>query len=341
MGKKVLVTGSAGFIGFHLVKKLLQAGHIVVGLDNLNDYYSVQLKMDRLSVLGVDMTNYQEDTILKSSIFDNHRFIKMDLTNQELLNRLFEEEKFDFVCNLAAQAGVRFSITHPNRYIQSNIVGFINLLEAIRKYPVEHLVYASSSSVYGDSVEIPFSEKQQVNKPVSLYAATKVSNELMAHTYSHLYDINSTGLRFFTVYGPWGRPDMAIFLFTKAILNDQPIKVFNNGDMYRDFTFVDDIIEGVFRLLMSSKNKSNDLNNRIYNIGNGKPVHLGEFITTLEEVIGKKAIKNYLPLQAGDVYQTFADTSELFNDIAYKPSTNLRKGITSFVDWYKEYNEIE
>jgi UDP-glucuronate 4-epimerase len=336
-----LVTGVAGFIGFHLVKKLLQAGHIVVGLDNLNDYYSVQLKMDRLSVLGVDMTNYQEDTILKSSIFDNHRFIKMDLTNQELLNRLFEEEKFDFVCNLAAQAGVRFSITHPNRYIQSNIVGFINLLEAIRKYPVEHLVYASSSSVYGDSVEIPFSEKQQVNKPVSLYAATKVSNELMAHTYSHLYNINSTGLRFFTVYGPWGRPDMAIFLFTKAILNDQPIKVFNNGDMYRDFTFVDDIIEGVFRLLMSSKNKSNDLNNRIYNIGNGKPVHLGEFITTLEEVIGKKAIKNYLPLQAGDVYQTFADTSELFNDIAYKPSTNLRKGITSFVDWYKEYNEIE
>lgn len=332
--KVYFVTGSAGFIGFHLSKRLLDDGCTVIGLDNLNDYYDVNLKKSRLAILEQ---------------YNLFKFIYADLQDKEALKTAFKENKIDIVVNLAAQAGVRYSITNPDIYIQSNIVGFLNILEVCRYNKIEHLIYASSSSVYGMNVNMPFSIHHNVDHPISLYAATKKSNELMAHTYSHLYRIPTTGLRFFTVYGPWGRPDMALFLFTEAIINDKPIKVFNNGKMKRDFTYIDDIVEGVVRLLNNppQENKNWDKEKadpgtssapyKVYNIGNNQPVELMEFIERLEDKIGKKANKKFLPLQDGDVPMTYADVDDLMRDVGFRPNTAIDKGIGKFVDWYKEY----
>ena len=334
--KVYLVTGAAGFIGFHLSKRLLDEGCTVVGLDNLNDYYDVNLKKARLAILD--------------TYDDAFQFIYADLQDNQVLERVFVENKIGIVVNLAAQAGVRNSITNPNAYIQSNIVGFMNLLEACRHHRIEHLVYASSSSVYGMNINTPFSVHDNVDHPISLYAASKKTNELMAHTYSHLFGLPATGLRFFTVYGPWGRPDMAPFLFTDAILNDRPIKVFNNGKMKRDFTYIDDIVEGVVRILNNPPHANKDWDRmkadpgtssapyRVYNIGNSKPVDLMEFIETLEEKIGKTAQKEFLPMQDGDVPVTYADISDLINDVGFKPKTTVKEGIGHLVEWYlKEY----
>jgi UDP-glucuronate 4-epimerase len=331
--KIYFISGVAGFIGFHLTKRLLDEGCTVIGLDNLNDYYDVNLKKARLGII---------------EMYDAFKFIHADLQDKNALEKVFNENKIDIVVNLAAQAGVRYSITNPDVYIQSNVVGFMNILEVCRHNNIEHLIYASSSSVYGMNVNMPFSTNDNVDYPISLYAATKKSNELMAHTYSHLYGIPTTGLRFFTVYGPWGRPDMALFLFTDAILNNKPINVFNHGKMKRDFTYIDDIVEGVLRLLNNPSNKNmlgKNINNlgmsnapyKIYNIGNNKPVELLEFIDTLEEKIGKKALKNFLPLQDGDVPMTYADVDDLIKDIGFKPQTSVNDGIERFVTWYKEY----
>jgi UDP-glucuronate 4-epimerase len=319
--KTYLVTGAAGFIGMHLSKKLLELGCQIIGLDNINDYYDVNLKYKRLEILR----NY-----------DNFIFHKADLEDKEYLERLFSENDINIVINLAAQAGVRYSIENPDVYIQSNIVGFFNILEMCRHHKVDHLLYASSSSVYGANKKIPFSTKDKVDKPVSLYAATKKSNELMAYTYSHLYKIPTTGLRFFTVYGPYGRPDMAYFKFTKHIIEGKPIKVFNNGDMYRDFTFIDDIIDGVIRLIENSPVLNNkNMPYKIYNIGNNKPEKLMDFIGAIEKAVGKKAIKEFYPMQPGDVYQTYADVTDLINDVGFKPDTPVEIGINKFVEWYK------
>ncbi|MET3319935.1 UNVERIFIED_ORG: UDP-glucuronate 4-epimerase [Peribacillus simplex] len=319
--KTFLVTGAAGFIGMHLSKKLLELGCKVIGYDNINDYYDVNLKYSRLNILNQ---------------FDNFVFHKADLVDKEYLDKLFEVNDIDIVINLAAQAGVRYSIENPDAYIQSNIIGFFNILEMCRQHRVKHLLYASSSSVYGANKKIPFSIEDKVDNPVSLYAATKKSNELMAHTYSHLYKIPSTGLRFFTVYGPYGRPDMAYFSFTKSIMEGKPIKVFNNGDMYRDFTYIDDIVDGIMRLIENSPVLINkELPYKIYNIGNNKPEKLMDFIQAIENAVGKNAVKEYYPMQPGDVFQTYADVSDLINDIGFKPNTSIRKGITSFVEWYK------
>jgi len=323
---KILVTGTAGFIGFHLAQKLLERGNEVIGLDNINDYYDVNLKYARLKELGIDKDKVQ------STKYKKHKFVKVNLENQKSINKLFKEEKFDAVCNLAAQAGVRYSIENPHAYIQSNVVGFMNILEACRKYDVENLAYASSSSVYGLNKSQPFKTTDKTDTPVSLYAATKKSNELMAHTYSHLYNIKTTGLRFFTVYGPWGRPDMAPMLFTDAIINNRPIKVFNNGDMSRDFTYIDDIVDGIIKVIDNpSKNYS------VYNIGNNTPVKLMDFIETIEDKIGKKAEKVFMPMQDGDVKSTFADVTGLMNDFNYQPSTDLSNGISQFIEWYKKF----
>jgi UDP-glucuronate 4-epimerase len=334
---KTLVTGAAGFIGFHLAKKLLGAGHSVVGLDNLNDYYDVNLKKGRL------------EQLLPAEGF---RFVKMDLADREGLARLFNEERFDRVVNLAAQAGVRYSIQNPHAYVDSNLVGFMNILEGCRHNSVQHLVYASSSSVYGANTAMPFSIHHNVDHPVSLYAATKKANELMAHTYSSLYSLPSTGLRFFTVYGPWGRPDMALFLFTKAILEGRPIDVFNHGKMRRDFTFVADIVEGVVRVLEQApqgnpawSGESPDPGTsyapyKLYNIGNNSPVELLHFIEVLEDALGKKAQKNLLPIQAGDVPATYADVDDLIADVGFKPATSIEEGIGRFVAWYREYYRV-
>lgn len=317
---KILVTGAAGFIGFHLTQKLLQRGDEVVGLDNLNHYYPVELKHARLAQI-------------KS---DKFRFVEGDIADKDLLPKLFEKEAFDGVVNLAAQAGVRYSIENPFAYIDANLVGFANILECCRHYPVKHLVYASSSSVYGGNTKTPFSEEDKVDNPVSLYAATKKANELMASCYSKLYKIAATGLRFFTVYGPWGRPDMAPMLFAKAISNGQPIKVFNNGDMMRDFTYVGDIIEGVVRVLDNPPAEDADgRQHEVYNIGCSNPVKLMDFISTIEDAIGKPAEKIMLPMQPGDVYQTYADTSKLEKNMGYKPTTTLKEGIGKFIEWYK------
>ncbi|MCQ1528265.1 NAD-dependent epimerase [Lutispora saccharofermentans] len=332
--KTYLITGAAGFIGFHLSKRLLDEGCTVIGLDNLNEYYDVNLKKARLEIIE----NY-----------DSFKFICADLQDKEALEKVFIENKIDIVVNMAAQAGVRYSISNPDIYIQSNIVGFLNLLEICRHNNIEHLVYASSSSVYGMNINMPFSVHHNVDHPISLYAATKKSNELMAHTYSHLYELPTTGLRFFTVYGPWGRPDMALFLFTDAIINDRPIKVFNNGKMKRDFTYIDDIVEGVVSLLNKPPKPNKEWNMhmadpgtssapyRIYNIGNNRPVDLMEFIETIEEKIGKKAKKEFLPLQDGDVPMTYAEVDDLIKDVGFKPETNINIGIGKFVEWYKEY----
>lgn len=332
--KKILVTGAAGFIGFHLSKRLLQRGDEVLGLDNLNDYYDVSLKLDRLKQIKFER---------------NFRPVRMDLADREAVSRLFSEEKFDMVVNLAAQAGVRYSLKNPYAYIDSNISGFLNILEGCRHAQVKHLVFASSSSVYGANTRMPFSVHDNVDHPVSLYAATKKADELMAHTYSSLYNLPCTGLRFFTVYGPWGRPDMAYFLFVKAILEGRPIDVFNYGKMRRDFTYIDDVVEGVLRVIDRVPRPNPDWSGdkpdpstsyapyKLYNIGNNNPVELMHFIEVIEDRLGKKAEKKLLQIQAGDVPTTYADVDDLIRDTGFKPSTPIEEGIRKFVDWYKEY----
>ncbi len=346
---KILVTGTAGFIGFHLALKLLQRGDEVIGLDNINDYYDVNLKYARLEELGIKKEEISSNKLVSSTKYPKHKFIKMDLANTHDINALFEIEKFDAVCNLAAQAGVRYSIENPHAYIDSNVKGFMNILEACRHNEVKNLSYASSSSVYGLNKSQPFKTSDHTDHPVSLYAATKKSNEMMAHTYAHLYGIQCTGLRFFTVYGPWGRPDMAPMLFADAILNDRAIKVFNHGNMSRDFTYVEDIVDGIIKVIdnpassskeFNAENPSPDISSapyRVYNIGNNAPVSLMEFIKTLEDKLQIEAKKNFLPMQAGDVVSTYADTNDLIKDFDYKPDTKLADGIEQFVVWYREF----
>ncbi len=346
---KILVTGSAGFIGHNLVKKLLQRGDEVVGIDNINDYYDINLKYGRLKDLGLEQKQILEKSFAISTKFPKHKFIKLDISNKEEMEKLFSQEKFDAVCNLAAQAGVRYSLENPHAYIQSNVVGFMNILEGCRHNGVKNLCFASSSSVYGLNQSQPFKTSDHTDHPVSLYAATKKSNEMMAHTYSHLYDISATGLRFFTVYGPWGRPDMAPMLFTDAILNNRPIKVFNHGDMSRDFTYIDDITEGVIKVIDNPATPNNkwDPKNpnpnsssapyKIYNIGNNKPVALMEFIQEIEDKLDKKAEKNFMDMQPGDVKSTFADASGLIGELDYHPSTTISEGVELFIDWYKTF----
>ena len=332
--QNILVTGAAGFIGFHLCRRLLENGYDVNGIDNLNDYYDVKLKKDRL------------DQLLSK---DNFSFSRTELSDKENIEAVFKKTRFDVVVNLAAQAGVRYSLTNPHAYIDANIVGFMNILECCRHFGVRHLVYASSSSVYGANTNMPFSVHHNVDHPVSLYAASKKANELMAHTYSHLYQLNCTGLRFFTVYGPWGRPDMALFLFTKAILEDSPIKVFNHGKMQRDFTYIDDIVEGVVRVMGSLPAPNPAWSGddpdpgtsyapyKIYNIGNNNPVELTQFIGTIERILGKEAQKEFLDLQPGDVVATYADIDDLAEDVGFKPDTPIEVGIRRFIAWYKDY----
>lgn len=347
---KVLVTGAAGFIGFHLCIALLKRGDWVIGLDNINDYYDPSLKTDRLKELGI--TNVITGEKIVSSRYPAFSFIKISIDQKEELLSLFRENSFDAVINLAAQAGVRYSLVNPDAYIRSNIAGFLNVLESCRHFPVKHLVYASTSSVYGSNTDMPFSEHQPTNHPVSLYAATKKANELMAHSYSHLYNIPTTGLRFFTVYGPWGRPDMALFLFTKAIINDEPIKVFNAGKMRRDFTYVDDIIQGIVKVLDKPATPNPDWKGlapdpatsyapyRVYNIGNNKPAELIEFIEAIEAELGKKGIKEFLPMQAGDVPATHADITDLVTDTGYSPQFSVHHGVKQFIAWYKDYFQV-
>jgi len=326
-GKIILVTGGAGFIGYHLSKQLLEYDCTVIGYDNLNDYYEVQLKYDRLKDLEGR---------------EGYTFIKGDLADKETLGKLFQEYSFDIVVNLGAQAGVRYSIDNPDAYMSSNMVGFYNILECCRHYPVEHLVYASSSSVYGANKKVPFSVEDKVDYPVSLYAATKKSNELMAHCYSKLYGIPATGLRFFTVYGPFGRPDMAYFKFAKKIMNGETIQIYNNGDMMRDFTYIDDIVKGIANILPNPPEEiETGPKYKVYNIGNNKPEKLMDYIQTLEKHLGREAKKEFLPMQPGDVYQTYADVSDLMHDFNFKPSTSIDEGLGKFVTWFKEYYRYE
>ena len=329
---KVLVTGAAGFIGFHTVKRLSERGDEVVGIDNINDYYDPRLKFARLAELGIGEGAVTHGKAVVSSRYSGFRFVRLDLCDRDALQRLFAAEGFDAVCNLAAQAGVRYSIENPYAYVESNIVGFVNLLECCRHYPVRHLVYASSSSVYGQNAKVPFSEADRVDNPVSLYAATKKSGELMAHVYSSLYGIPATGLRFFTVYGPWGRPDMAPMLFTERILAGDPIRVFNKGELSRDFTYIDDIEEGIIRAV--DRAPQGEVPYRIYNIGCSQPVRLMDFIRTLEAALGREAQLEMLPMQPGDVYRTYADTSAIGRDLGYRAVTSLKEGIGRFVEWY-------
>ena len=355
---KILIKGTAGFIGSHLALQLLARGDHVVGLDNINDYYDQHVKYGRLVRSGIINTLDEGEcipynTLLTSQIHPNYQFIKLNLEDKDNITKLFKEQQFDAVCNLAAQAGVRYSLTNPHAYISSNIVGFINLLEACRHNNVKNFSYASSSSVYGLNEELPFSTNHNVDHPISLYAASKKSNELMAHTYSHLFGISTTGLRFFTVYGPWGRPDMALFLFTKAALEGNAIDVFNNGEMLRDFTYIDDIVEGVIRVINNPAKSDlswNGITNsastssapyKIYNIGNNNPVKLMDFITAIENKLGKTIKKNFLPIQAGDVPATYADVTDLVEDLGYKPDTPIQQGIDNFIDWYLDFFTIE
>lgn len=350
--KKILVTGVAGFIGFHFMKRALEGGLEVVGLDNINDYYDIEIKYARLNELGFDRKGAESGKKVSSATNADAHFIRMDLQNREGLMELCREEQFDAIVNLAAQAGVRYSLTHPHVYTESNITGFLNILEAARHTQIKHLVFASSSSVYGLNDHIPFDTKHNTDHPISLYAASKKANELMAHSYAHLYGIPCTGLRFFSAYGPWGRPDMALFIFTKNILEGKAIDVYNHGKMKRDFTYIDDLVEGVFRVLMKAPvanpewKKSNGAPDRssapyrIYNIGNNDPIELGEFIVALEEKLGKKAIKNMCPMQAGDVSQSWADSGELVRDFGYNPRTGVKEGITRFVDWYRDFYKV-
>ena len=335
---KILVTGAAGFIGFHTCLKLLSQGHEVYGIDNINDYYDPKLKFDRLNELGFKEA---ESKLFKNEIqsakFNSLRFSSIDLVDYESIDILCKQEQFEVVCNLAAQAGVRYSIENPKAYIDSNISGFLNILEGCRNHKVKHLVYASSSSVYGENKKVPFETTDNVDHPISLYAATKKSNELMAHTYGHLYGFKTTGLRFFTVYGSWGRPDMAYYLFAEAISKDQPIKVFNNGEMERDFTYIDDIVNVVTKII--EKNIDSREHYKIYNIGNNKTVSLQDFIATIEKAMGKEAMKEMYPMQQGDVPRTFADVDELIKDYKYVPSKDITSGIQYFVNWFLNYNK--
>lgn len=340
---KILITGTAGFIGFHLSKRLLNEGHEIVGLDNINDYYDQELKYERLRVSGIDRQKIEYGKLVKSNKFNQYSFIKMNLEDREQMEKLFADEKFDIVFNLAAQAGVRYSIDHPHTYIDSNIVGFINILEGCRHNNVIKLFYASSSSVYGLCPDTPFNEEARVDNPISLYAASKKANELMAYTYSYLYKLPTTGLRFFSVYGPYGRPDMALFGFLDNMLHDRPIQVYNNGDLMRDFTFVDDIVEGMTQLLKASlaeKASENEIHYEVFNIGNSSPVKLMDFIDAIEKATGKEAKKEFLPMQLGDVYQTYADTTLLYNKTGYKPSKDIREGVKETVDWYQDYYHL-
>jgi UDP-glucuronate 4-epimerase len=332
--QNVLVTGAAGFIGFHLSQRLLKNGCHVIGLDNMNDYYDIGLKKARLELLTSN---------------DHFTYQQLDLADRDGIENLFEKHSIEVVVNLAAQAGVRYSLVNPHSYVSSNLVGFVHLLECCRHHHVKHLVFASSSSVYGANTKMPFSIHDNVDHPVSIYAASKKANELMAHSYSHLYNLSCTGLRFFTVYGPWGRPDMALFLFTKAILNDEPIKVFNHGKMQRDFTYIDDIVEGIVRVLARSPEPNPSWSGdcpdpgtsyapyRIYNIGNNQPVSLTDFIAEIEKALGKKAKRELLPMQPGDVPATFANIDDLIQDTGFKPETPLEVGISRFIQWYREY----
>ncbi len=333
---KVLVTGSAGFIGFHLVKKLIAQNYDVYGLDNINDYYSIKLKYDRLKDCGIEPQMVKNNQIVRSKIYSNYHFAKIDLSDEEGLFDIFKNQKFDIVVNLAAQAGVRYSIDNPHAYVKSNISGFLNVLEACRMFPPKKLLYASSSSVYGKNTEQPFAVTDKVDTPISVYAATKKSNELMAHTYSHLFSLTTIGLRFFTVYGPWGRPDMAPFLFSDSIVNKKEMKVYNHGNMKRDFTFIDDIVESISRIIPAETKAYS-----VYNIGNGTPIDLKFFISCLEKEFNQNAIKVNYPLQPGDLIETWADTKELVNLISYIPSTKIEDGVKQFVDWYKKYYNIK
>jgi len=347
--EKILITGTAGFIGFHTANKFIKEGFEVIGLDSINDYYDKNLKYDRLKETGIEKQEIEYAEITQSSKYKNYSFIKLQLEDKNEILKLFKEQKFDFVCHLAAQAGVRYSIENPYVYFHSNINGFLNIIEASKRNKVKHLVYASSSSVYGLNEDMPFSVSQNVDHPLSLYAATKKSDELIAHAYSHLFNLPTTGLRFFTVYGPWGRPDMALFIFAKAILENKPINVFNNGDMMRDFTYVDDIVEGIFRVVnkpaeanpnWSGKNPEPENSSapyKLYNIGNGNPVQLMNYIKAAEDALGKTAEKNFMPMQPGDVQKTFADVSALERDFNYKPNTPVEKGVGEFIKWYREY----
>jgi len=346
----ILVTGTAGFIGFHVTRRLLKDGHEVIGIDSLNTYYDVTLKHSRLAQVGINSSVVQYNTSFAGVV--GYTFYQLQLEDKNVLTHLFQQHKPDVVIHLAAQAGVRYSIINPDAYISSNIVAYNNILECCRHHNVKHLVYASSSSVYGLNDAVPFSTNQNVDHPISLYAASKKSNELMAHTYSYLFSLPTTGLRFFTVYGPWGRPDMALFIFTKAILEDKPIKVFNYGNMQRDFTYVDDIVEGIVRVMHHVPQSNTDWKQsnsdvsassapyKIYNIGNNAPVKLTKFIEAIENELGKKAIKELLPLQPGDVPATYADVSDLVRDVGYKPNTSVEEGVKNFINWYKKYYNI-
>jgi len=347
--QKILITGTAGFIGYHTAQKLLADGFEVVGLDIINDYYDVNLKYARLAKKGIARDHISYGKPVQSSTHKNYTFNQLQLEDTEAISRLFEEQRFDYVVHLAAQAGVRYSLENPHTYIDSNLKGFLNMLEACRHHPVKHMVYASTSSVYGANTQMPFSEHHHTDHPISLYAATKKANEMMAHSYSQLFNLPLTGLRFFTVYGPWGRPDMALFLFTKAIMENKPIKVFNNGEMQRDFTYVSDIVEGICRSLLKPPAQNTDFDNsnpdpassyapyRIFNIGNSRPVLLLDFIDALEKSLGKKANRNMMPMQPGDVAATWADVSELQNLTGYQPKVGVEEGIERFVEWYRGY----
>jgi len=353
---KILITGTAGFIGYHVAKRLLEMGYEVVGLDNINDYYDVNLKYARLAQLGIEKEEIVNNYYVASKTYPKHQFIKLDLIDTQNINGLFAEQKFDAVCHLAAQAGVRYSIENPRVYIDSNIVGFLNILEGCRNFGVKSLYFASSSSVYGLNKSQPFKTSEHTDHPVSLYAATKKSNEMMAHSYAHLYGIEMIGLRFFTVYGPWGRPDMAPMLFADAIFNNRAINVFNQGNMSRDFTYIDDIVEGIIKVIDTSGEVKEsifchrDSENlppdhslapyRIYNIGNNSHIKLLDFIKILEKSIGKEAKKNFMAMQDGDVVSTYADIDDLVNDFGYTPNTDLKKGIEVFISWYKKFYNV-
>jgi UDP-glucuronate 4-epimerase len=360
---KVLITGTAGFIGFHLANALVSIGYEVIGLDIINDYYDVNLKYGRLKEAGIDEDQIEYNKIVKSNKFENYSFVKLKLEDQDNINLLFKNEKFDYVVNLAAQAGVRYSLENPHAYISSNIIGYTNILEACRHNSIKHLVYASSSSVYGLNTKMPFSTSDNVDHPISLYAASKKSNELMAHTYSYLFDLPTTGLRFFTVYGPWGRPDMALFLFTKAILENKPIDVFNHGNMERDFTYIDDIVDGIIKVIENKPKGKEVIENlsalpdrqagdrqdpsvskapyKIYNIGNSAPVKLNDFIEAIEKALDKKADRNLMPIQPGDVERTWADVTDLTDDLEYKPETEINYGVGEFIKWYKSFYKLD
>lgn len=341
---KILVTGTAGFIGYHLTKRLIERGHKVIGVDSINDYYDVELKWSRLVNSGLNLEEIKKKS---ESSTVNYHFYHCDLTDLKKLQKIFKNHQINAVCNLAAQAGVRYSLENPKAYIQSNIIGFQNIIDLVRYNKIKNFCYASSSSVYGGNKKLPFSETDQVDAPISLYAATKKSNELIAYTYAHLFGIQTTGLRFFTVYGPWGRPDMALFLFVKALIDEQPIDVFNNGKMLRDFTYIDDIIEGIYRVIISPpKEQDMTMENptgapyKLYNIGNNNPIKLMDFIKSIEKNIGKKFKINYKDLQPGDVPSTYADVSRLTSDYQYKPNTDLNVGIKKFIEWYLDYYKI-